>query len=98
MDNSTLLILITLLPLIGMAVILMLPKSAIGPIRWTALGVTVVQIIVSSVLWAAFDPAKGGINDAGSFQFITKATWLDLQSGFLGNVHIDFFFNITVFI
>jgi NADH-quinone oxidoreductase subunit M len=94
MDNSTLLLLITLLPLIGMAVILMLPKSAIGPIRWTALGVTVVQIIISGVLWSAFNPALGGINDAGSFQFLTKATWLDLQTGFLGNVHIDFFIGV----
>jgi NADH-quinone oxidoreductase subunit M len=94
MDNSTLLIVITLLPLIGMAVILMLPKSAIGPIRWIALGVTVVQIIIASMLWSAFNPALGGINDAGSFQFLTKATWLDLQTGVLGNVHIDFFIGV----
>src|SRR5437867_2657191 len=94
MDNSTLLILLTLLPLLGMAAVLILPKSAIGTIRWTSLAITVVQLIIAAVLWGMFNSSLGGINDPKSFQFVTKVPWLDLNAGVLGNIHIDFFMGV----
>jgi NADH-quinone oxidoreductase subunit M len=94
MNNSALLVLLTFLPLAGMAAILLLPKRSIGTIRWTALGITAAQIVISLVLWAAFNNSLGGINDPGSFQFVSQATWLDLKSTFLGNLHIEFFVGV----
>ncbi len=94
MDNSTLLILVTFLPLAAMAAILAMPKTALGAIRWTSLLVTVVQLVISLMLWSAFDPAKGGINDAASFQFVTQVPWLHLNAGFLGNINIDFYLGL----
>jgi NADH-quinone oxidoreductase subunit M len=94
MNQSTLLILITLLPLVGMLAVLALPKNALTAIRGTSLLVTGVQLVLSLVLWAAFNPSLGGINDPKSFQFVTKATWLDLNTSFLGNIHIDFYMGI----
>ena len=94
MNQSTLLILITLLPLAGMLAVLALPKSALSAIRGTSLLVTAVQLVLSLVLWGAFSPALGGINDPKSFQFVTKATWLDLNTSFLGNLHIDFYMGV----
>jgi len=94
MDNSTLLILITFLPLVGMAAILAMPKKSIGPMRWTSLLITIVQLVFSLMLWGAFDPTKGGINDQASFQFVTQVPWLHLNTGFLGSINIDFFLGL----
>jgi len=94
MDNSTLLILLTFLPLVGMAGVLALPKSSIGTIRWISVAVVVVQLLASLLLWGAFDPALGGINDPAGFQFVTRAIWLDLNTSFLGNIRIDFFLGV----
>ncbi len=91
---SLLLILLTLLPLAGMAVVLALPKTAVGAIRWFSMAVAVAQVGIAAVLWSAFDPALGGINDPGSFQFVTRAVWLDLNTSFLGNIRIDFFLGV----
>ena len=46
------------------------------------------------MLWRPSIPRSGGINDPTSFQFVTKATWLDLRTGFLGNIHIEFFIGV----
>src|SRR4051794_8979863 len=94
MNHSFLLLLVTFLPLAGMFLVLALPKSSSSMFRWIALGVTVAQLGLSLLLWHAFNPALGGINDASSFQFISKAVWLDLPSTALGNIHIDFFMGV----
>ena len=94
MNNSLLLILLTFLPLAGMTAILMLPKRSVGTMRWTAMAITIAQMAIAIVLWAAFDNKLGGINDPESFQFVTQATWLDLKSTFIGNLHIEFFLGV----
>lgn len=63
MDNSTILLLTALLPLLGMVVVLALPKNSTSAIRYTSLGITVLQLVLSLVLWKAFDNSLGGIND-----------------------------------
>lgn len=94
MDNSTLLILLTFLPLAGMAGVLALPKTSVGTIRWISIGVVGLQLLISILLWSAFNPALGGINDPASFQFVSRAVWLDLNTSFLGNIRIDFFIGV----
>lgn len=94
MDNSTILLLTALLPLLGMVVVLALPKNSTSAIRYTSLGITVLQLVLSLVLWKAFDNSLGGINDPKSMQFVTKIPWLDLNTGVLGKLHIDFFFGV----
>src|SRR5512133_1301370 len=94
MDNSTLLVLLTLLPIIGMFAVLAMPRTSLGMIRWTSLGITIVQLVIALLLWGAFDNKLGGISDPKSFQFVTQFPWLDLRSTFLGNIHIDFFIGV----
>lgn len=94
MDNSTLLILLTFLPLVGMAAVIALPKGSVGTIRSISLGVVVMQIVIAILLWMSFNTGLGGVNDPKSFQFVTQHTWLDLQGTFLGNLHIDFFMGV----
>ena len=95
MDNSTLLILLTFLPIAGMIAVLLLPKRSPSTIRWTALGVTILQMIGAILLWSGFNQSLGGINDPKSFQFVTRVPWLHLDSTpVFGNIHIDFFMGV----
>lgn len=63
-----LLSLVTFVPLIGAAAILLLPNA--NSARWIALGTTIVTFILSLMVWAAFDPSNPG------FQLVEKFDWL----------------------
>jgi NADH-quinone oxidoreductase subunit M len=63
-----LLSLVTFVPLLGALAILALPKP--DSARWIALGTTIVTLVLSLMVWAAFDPANPG------FQLVEKHDWL----------------------
>ena len=60
--------LVTFVPLLGAAAILLLPSP--NSARWIALGTTIVTFILSLMMWAGFDPANPG------FQLVEKHDWL----------------------
>ena len=65
--------LVTFLPLLGAALILLIPSRAEisdRNIRWAALWVTGVTFLVSLIIWARFDPSTP------DFQMVEKAGWL----------------------
>jgi len=94
MDNSQLLVLLTFVPMAAMIAVLVAPRGAIGAIRWIALVTALAQVALALVLWSAFDARLGGINDPGTFQFVTRATWLDLPTSAIGNLRIDFYMGV----
>ncbi len=94
MDNSQLLVLLTLLPLAAMVIVLIIPRQSVSAIRWTALVTAVVQVAISLLLWGSFDAHLGGVNDPTGFQFVTRAVWLDIPASAIGNVHIDFYMGV----
>src|SRR5579885_495861 len=57
-------------PLVGMAVILLLPARAHGAIRWTAAAATAPPLVLAAWLLAHFDPHAPG------FQFVERAAWI----------------------
>jgi NADH-quinone oxidoreductase subunit M len=63
-----LLSLVTFVPLIGAAAILLLPAASSA--RWIALGTTIVTFVLSLMVWGAFDPSNPG------FQLVEKHDWL----------------------
>ncbi len=67
---------ITFLPLVGAAVIALLPKESIKAVRWTALGTTAIVLLITLSLYPQFSPGLIGINDPASFQFVEKADWI----------------------
>jgi NADH-quinone oxidoreductase subunit M len=95
MENFPFLSLITFLPVLGMLIILFIPKSQEKPIKLLTLLITGFQFLVSGFLLLNFDYSKGGIFDPGSFQFIEKFRWIDI-SGFswIGRIKIDYFMGI----
>jgi len=80
---------ITFLPVLGMVAVLLLPKGSNNAIRWTSLGVTVLQVILAVIIYTRFDRAFAGM------QFVEQGSWIDVKSvGWFGRVHIEYFLGI----
>ena len=86
---------ITFLPVVGMVIVLLLPKNGKDAIRWTSLGVTVLQVILAVVIYSRFDRSMAGINSVAGMQFVETGTWIDIPSvAWFGRVHIEYFLGI----
>ncbi|MGE0025419.1 MAG: NADH-quinone oxidoreductase subunit M [Hyphomicrobium sp.] len=62
--------LVTLLPIAGAVFMAVLPREALGNIRYTALWTTLATFAVSLLIWLEFDPATAG------FQFVEEREWM----------------------
>ncbi len=95
MNGFPILTFITFLPILGMIVILFLPKDQYRSIRYTALIVTAIQVLLAVVLLANYNYSAAGIFDAKSFQFIEKFRWIEISGiSWLGTIKIDYFLGI----
>ncbi|HVZ41793.1 MAG TPA: NADH-quinone oxidoreductase subunit M [Candidatus Kapabacteria bacterium] len=90
MDKGILLILLTLLPLAALAGVLALPREAWRAMRAATLATALAQLVIAVVLAASFNAQLGGVNDPGGFQFVVRIPWVDLQTSFMGGLHLDF--------
>jgi NADH-quinone oxidoreductase subunit M len=80
---------ITFLPIVGMVAVLLLPKGSNSSVRWTALGFTVLQVILAVVIFTRFDRTFAGM------QFVEQGAWIDVKSvSWFGRVHIEYFLGI----
>lgn len=73
---NSILTILTWLPALGAAILLLMPKSAVGAIRWVALLVTLVVFGLSLMLWQAFDASDAG------FQFVVNMPWIGDTIGY----------------
>jgi NADH-quinone oxidoreductase subunit M len=86
---------ITFLPVIGMVIVLLLPKENAKAIRWSSLGFTFLQVILAAVLYVNFDRSLTGITTQTQMQFVERATWIDISSvGWFGRIHIEYLLGI----
>ena len=86
---------ITFLPVVGMAVVLMLPREKKDAIRWLSLVVAGVQVLLSIVIFMKFDRGLAGINTEAGMQFLEKASWIDVKSvAWFGRIHIEYLLGI----
>lgn len=86
---------ITLLPILGMVIILFIPKTQEKAIKGLTLLITSIQVILAIIILAGFSYAKGGVFDASSFQFIEKFRWIDIEGfSWIGRVKIDYYLGI----
>lgn len=95
MDGFPILSLITFLPVLGMIIILFLPKEQKQVIKTTSLVIAGVQVVLALILLANFNYNAGGIYDVKSFQFIEKFRWIEIPGvSWLGTVKVDYFLGI----
>src|SRR4051794_31787266 len=87
---------ITFLPVVGMIVVLLMNKDNKAAIRWTALGVTVIQCVLAIIIYMGFNRSMAGINTPEGYQFLEKVSWIDIKGAgsWIGNVKIDYFLGI----
>ena len=86
---------ITFLPILGMFGVMLIPKERTIAMKWTALAVTVLQLMIAALIWANFKPALTGINDPNGFQFVQKIPWINVSGlAWFGKVQIDYFVGI----
>lgn len=67
--NQHLLTLILFFPVLAAVVVLLLPKNNLKAIRWTALGTSLVPLLLSIYLWTQFQSGQTG------FQFEEQYAW-----------------------
>lgn len=86
---------ITFLPVLGMVIILMLPRNKDLMIKYLTLIITGLQVIASLFILSGYNYSLGGINNPETFQFIEKFRWIEI-SGFswIGTIKIDYFLGI----
>ena len=86
---------IVFLPVVGMAIVLLLPKDNHQAIRYTALGITGVQVVLAGVIFSIFDRSMLGINEPGSFQFVEQYSWIVVEAvPWVGKIDITYFLGI----
>ncbi|HEY9164767.1 MAG TPA: NADH-quinone oxidoreductase subunit M [Candidatus Kryptonia bacterium] len=86
---------ITFLPVLGMAVVLLIPKKGTKVMKWVALGATLLQLTFAALIWMNYSAPLTGINDPNNFQFVEKTSWIDLQGvTWFGRVAVDYFLGI----
>ena len=95
MDGFPILTFLTFLPVLGMILILALPKDSAKGIKVTTLVVTSLQLILAAVLMMNYNYSAGGIYEQSSFQFIEKFRWIEIPGvSWLGTIKIDYFLGV----
>ncbi len=86
---------IVFLPVLGMLVVLLLPDHKANAIRWTALVVTGIQVLLAAIIFGIFDRSKLGINDPDTFQFVEQFNWITVEAvPWVGQIDINYFLGI----
>lgn len=86
---------ITFLPILGMVIVLLLSKENKNAVRWTSALVTGIQVILAVLIYMNFNRGMAGINTEEGFQFIEKASWIDIKSfSWFGHIRIEYFLGI----
>jgi NADH-quinone oxidoreductase subunit M len=95
MTGFPILSLITFLPIIGMILVLFIPKEQPKTVKYLTLAVTLLQVVLAVVLLANYNYSAAGIYEEKSFQFIEKFKWINITGlSWLGTIKIDYFLGI----
>lgn len=81
------------LPLLAALVITFMPGQYAAQFKKIALGVSVIQLVIA--FWAYFKFQDiAGVIDAGTFQFVERTSWINLNLGSLGRLSAEYFIGV----
>jgi NADH-quinone oxidoreductase subunit M len=100
--NFPILSMITFIPILGILILMLTPsgkdekgqKLSRTIIRWTAVGVTFIQLVLAFIIYLNYNPEMTGINDVSSFQFVEKVSWIKATLPMVGDLNIEYFMGI----
>lgn len=86
---------IVFIPIVGMLVVLLLPKENVKGIKYTSLLFTFLQLILAAILMLNFNYSAPGISDLNTFQFVENVRWIQVDNvAFLGTIKIDYLIGV----
>lgn len=88
-----LLSIILFVPLLAGVIFLFVPARYTTAGRWFALGATLLQVLLTTVLWIGFERGAGapvGVSREAGIQFLEKANWFSLDLGSLGVMSVQY--------
>jgi len=68
--------LVTFIPVVGMIIILLLPKKNLLAVKLVSVVATLIPLLLASYMWMSFDFNAAGINDENTFQFVEHGSWI----------------------
>lgn len=87
--------LITFLPVLGMILILFIPKEQPKTVKYLSLAITGLQVVLAIILLANYNYSLAGVFEEKSFQFIERFNWINITGiSWLGTVKIDYFLGL----
>ena len=93
--NLPFLSLITFLPILGMIIILALPRGQSTLIKSLTLLITGMQVVLAIFIISNYNYSLGGVYEQASFQFVEKFRWIDIDDfSWIGKIKIDYFLGI----
>src|SRR2546430_1556357 len=83
-------------PLLFGLLIILLPSAWRASFKYITLLATLIQLGISIWMYLNFKTGAdyAGINSEGTFQFVQKLHWINLNLGSLGKMQIDYFVGI----
>lgn len=86
---------ITFLPILGMIIVLMLPKDNVKLIRTVSVAATGLQVVLAVMIWMSFNTTMAGINSQSGMQFVERIPWIKIPAtSWFGAIQIDYFMGI----
>lgn len=86
---------ITFLPVVGMIAVLFLPKENQSAMKWMALGITFLQVVLAAFIYFNFNRGIAGINTLDGMQFVEKASWIDIKGvPWFGRIHVEYLLGV----
>ncbi len=93
---------LTFLPILGMIFILLVPSGkdegskqvSNTIIRWIAVIVTLIQLILAIIVMFAYNNTLSGVNELSSFQFVEKIPWIKATFPLVGQFTVEYFIGI----
>ena len=86
---------ITFLPIIGMILVLFIPKENQNAMKWTAAVATLLQVVLSVMIYFHFNRGTTGINTQEGMQLVEKVSWIDIRGvPWFGRIHVDYFLGV----
>lgn len=86
---------ITFLPVIGMIIILLIPKEERTAMKWTAVAVTFLQLVLAVMIYLNFNYTSSGINTWDGMQFKESIKWIDVRGvSFVGRLQIEYLLGV----
>ena len=82
------------LPILGMIIVLLIPKAQTKSIKYITLVFPVLQILLCIVMLVGYNAGMAGVNSESSMQFVEKVPWIGLTLNSIGNINIEYFLGV----